>query len=116
MRIVAKQPPLSHTKPLFSNLKLLKLSDLFIYNLGVYMWKNIRVFEPYFRVNLNNTRSGNYYTSAYHRLTLTQNQSIFYQAPANWHNIPLSIKYSNSISNFKKKYKNHLLSSYGVSH
>ena len=115
VRIVAKQPPLSHTNPLFSNLKLLKLSDLYIYNLGVYMWKNIRVFEPYFRVNLNNTRSGNYYTSAYHRLTLTQNQSIFYQAPAYWHNIPLSIKYSNSLNNFKKKYKNHLLSSYGVS-
>ena len=76
------------------------------------MWKNIDYFMPNYRINLNNTRSGNYFVSLYHRLSLTQNQSILYQAPSNWRNIPLDVRNSTSLIMFKKKYKNSLLSSY----
>ena len=76
------------------------------------MWKNIDYFMPNYRINLNNTRSGNYFDSSYHRLSLTQNQSILYQAPSNWRNIPLDVRNSTSLNMFKKKYKNSLLSSY----
>ena len=110
VRIVAMQPRLSHTNPIFSCLRLLKVSDQYKYNLGIYMWKNIDKFT--LRVNINNTRSGDYYAPPYHRLSLTKYQSIYYQAPLNWEKISLTIRGSPSLNTFKKKYKNSLLSSY----
>ena len=94
VRIVAKQPPFSHTNPIFSDLKLLKFADHYKYNLGIYMWKNIDKFN--LRINLQNTRSGNYYAPTRYRLTLTQRQSIMVHAPLNWEKIPIDVK--NSLS------------------
>ena len=74
------------------------------------MWKNIEKFN--LRINLQNTRSGNYYTPSRPRLTLTQRQSIMYQAPINWEKIPLAVKNSNSLKKFKKQYKKFFMSSY----
>ena len=76
------------------------------------MWKIFDYFMPNYRINLNNTRSGNYFDSSYHRLSLTQNQSISYQAPSNWRKIPESVKNATSLNTFKKRYKNLLLTSY----
>ena len=76
------------------------------------MWKNIADFEPYFRVNVNNTRSGDYYAPGRQRLTLNQRQSIIHQALVNWDSIPMLVKNSPSLISFKKKYKNDLLSSH----
>ena len=76
------------------------------------MWKNIDRFRPNLRVNINNTRSGDYYVSAFQRLTLNQRQSIMYQAPLTWEDIPLNARISTSLVSFKNKYKKHLLSSY----
>ena len=112
VRIIANLHPLSHTHHIFSNLKILKVSDHYKYNLGIFMWKNFDYFMPNYRINLNNTRSGNYFDSSYHRLSLTQNQSISYQAPSNWRKIPESVKNATSLNTFKKRYKNSLLSSY----
>ena len=112
VRIVAFQPPLSHTNPIFSSFKLLKLTDHYKYNLGVYMWKNIDRFAPYLRVNIYNTRSGDYYAPTRQRLTLNQRQSINNQALLIWEGIPLDVRNSTSLLSFKKKYRNNLLSSY----
>ena len=112
VRIVAKKPPLSHTNPIFFDLKLLKLTDLYKYNLGIYMWKNIDKFEDNFRVNTHNTRSGNHYVPTSFRLTMTQNKSIKFQAPQNWSQIPDYIINSPSLTTFKRKYKSFLLSAY----
>ena len=114
VRIVASQPPLSHTDPIFSRLKLLKLTDHYKYNLGIYMWKNIDRFAPYLRININNTRSGDYYAPNRQRLTLNQRQSIKSQAPMIWEDIPLNVRNSTSIVSFKNKYKNSLLSCYDI--
>ena len=82
-------PPLAHTDPLFLELKVLKACDFYKYNVGVYMWKNIEKFTQNFRINPMNTRSGDYYAPSFQRIPLTQNQSIMYQAPLIWENIPL---------------------------
>ena len=71
VRVAAKQPPLSHTDPIFSYLNLLKLNDHYKYNLGIYMWKNIEKFSQNYRINLNNTRSGNYYEPSFQRIPIT---------------------------------------------
>ena len=69
----------------------MKFKDIYNYHLGVHMYKNIGNFESSFRVNPYQTRSGDYYAPGLHRLTLTQNQSIQYQGPIVWEEIPLPI-------------------------
>ena len=112
VRIVANQPPLAHSNPIFSNLNLLKVSDFYKYNLGIYMWKNEHIFAPNFRVNLYNTRSGDYYEPSRQRLSLALYQSIMYRVPHNWLQIPNPIKNSPSLHSFKRNYKSFLLSFY----
>ena len=112
IRIIAGLPPLSHSDPIFCNLRLMKFKDIYKYQLGVYMFKNIGSFESSFRVNPYNTRSGDYYAPGLHRLTLTQNQSIQYQGPIVWEEIPLAIKQCPSLASFKYNYRSHLISGY----
>ena len=103
VRVTAKQPPLSHTDPIFSYLNLLKLNDHYKYNLGIYMWKNIEKFSQNYRINLNNTRSGNYYEPSFQRIPITLRKSIMYRAPKNWSDIPIDIRNLTSLKGFKKK-------------
>ena len=112
LRIVAGLPPLSHSDPIFYNLKLLKVKDIYDYNLGVYMHKNIGKFESYLRENPYDTRSGDQYNPVTHRLTLTQNQSIKHQALILWNNITLDIRQCPSLASFKYKYRSSLISKY----
>ena len=112
VRIVASQPPFAHTNPIFSYLNILQLSDIYLYNLGIYMKKNVDNFTSNYCNNLHNTLSGNHYAPSFQRLALTQRQSIMYQAPVNWQNIPLSIRNSRSLDSFKRTYKTFLLSRY----
>ena len=74
------------------------------------MRKNIEMFSQNYRINLNNTRSGNYYAPSFQRIPMTLRNSIMYRAPKNWHDIPLNIRNSISLNSFKKKYKKFLLS------
>ena len=112
VRIVANQPPLSHSDPIFSNLKLLKVSDLYLYNLGIFMRKNLAYFSQNYVINLHNTRSGDRYVPSRQRLSLTLDQSIRYQARYHWSNIPVWIKNSPSLKSFKRNYKKFLISQY----
>ena len=112
LRIIDNQAPFAHSNPIFHDLKMLKFSDIYRYNLGIYMYKNITKFASYFRENQNSTRSGDYYAPTFQRLTLTQNQSIKYQVPQNWNNIPSLVKNSPSISSFKRNYRTYILSFY----
>ena len=112
VRIVAGLPPLSHSNPIFYNLKLMKFIDIYNYNLGVYMFKNIGNFESNFRVNPYLTRSGDHYAPNFQRLSLTQNQSIKFQAPKLWYQIPLEIRQCRSLTSFKKRYRSFLINKY----
>ena len=112
VRIVANQPPLSHTAPIFYELKLLNLSDIYKFNIALYMYKNIDKFASCLQPNIHSTRSGIHYSSQRQWLTLTQNQSIKYQAPKIWNRIPIDIRNSSSIFSFKRKLKNYLISLY----
>ena len=112
IRIIAKQQLQAHTNPFFSEMQLLKIKDIYKWNLGIYRFKHRNDFET--NNGTHNTRSRqNYYRPIFQRLTLTQNQSIFfYQAPSNWNTIPEDIQNSPSVTLFKRKYKQFLLSKY----
>ena len=92
----------------------MKFKDIYNYQLGVYMFKNISSFDSSFRVNPYQTRSGDYYAPGLHRLTLTQNQSIQYQGLTVWEEIPLHIRQCPSLSSFKYNYRSSLISKYSV--
>ena len=113
IRIIANEHPQAHSDPLFLQLKLLKFRDIYKFNLGTYMYNNIEKFSSNLQSNEYSTRSGNnYYLPTFQRLSLTLNQSILYQAPSNWNNIPQFVKNTPSINSFKKHYKDFLLSEY----
>ena len=112
IRIIANQPHDAHSNPIFSQLKLLKFSDIYKYNIGTYMFKNLEKFSSHILPNPYSTRSGIYYAPTNQRLTLTKNQSLKFQGPSNWNIIPDDLKNSTSINIFKRKYKKLLLSSY----
>ena len=76
------------------------------------MYKNKAHFSNNFVYNTHNTRSGDRYVPSHQRLQLTLNQSIMYQAPLNWSDIPLTIKNANTLKSFKSNYKKHLISQY----
>ena len=112
VRIIANQPPLTHSNPIFLNYRLLKVPDFYKYNIGIYMWKNLDNFRHLFRINSHNTRSGDYYEPSRQRLSLALYQSIMYRVPHNWLQIPDPIKNSPSLCSFKRNYKTFLLSFY----
>ena len=104
---------MTHTNPIFHELKVLKFADIYKYNLGLYMHRNLDKFTNIRQHNFN-TRSEGEYIPTFQRLTLTQNQSIKFQAPSNWNNIPNDIKNIQTTNSFKRNYKNFLISSYGI--
>ena len=110
IRIIAGVGWNEHTSPLFFNLKLLKLSDLYKFSIATYVFKNIDRFNS--RNNFR-TRSSRDLTliSDFHRLSQTQ-QAISYQGPKIWNSIPFSIKQSRTIVIFKNKLKEYYLNFY----
>ena len=112
VRIVANEPTRSHSDPIFSALNLLKVTDFYRFNLGVYMRKNEGNFRQNYRINVHNTRSGNHYVPSFQRISSTLNKSIMYQAPHNWGHIPSTVKNSPSLRTFKKSYRAFLISYY----
>ena len=110
IRVICKKDYFAHTSPLFYSTKILKLQDIYKFNVAIQFFKN--------RNNLNYDRNHSYLTRSRNtlrtplcRLTYTQ-QSVNYQGPLIWNEIPIDIKESRSISTFKYKFKNYLINQY----
>merc|ERR1712126_298991 len=72
VRIIANENPYAHSDPIFSHLKLLKLSDRYKLNLGIYMYKNLDTFSRASDRHNYSTRFGdNNFPPVFQRLTLT---------------------------------------------
>ena len=113
IRVISNELPRAHAEPIFSRLKILKFRDIYKLNLGIIMYKNLDMFLQSRSSHRYGTRSGNNrFNPQFQRLSLTQNQSVMYQAPNNWNTIPESIKEAPSVEVFKKPYKQHLFGCY----
>ena len=110
IRIICKKDFYAHTTPLFFSSKILKLHDIYKYNLAIQFYKN-KDNSQYNRPHLYETRSRNTLRTPLCRLTSSQH-SVSYQSVQNWNEIPEVIKNSRSISIFKRQLKNYLLSKY----
>ena len=78
------------------------------------MYKNLERFSPYLSNNTFNTRNDDIFNPPFQRLDLCQRQSIKFQAPKNWNEIPECIRNSNTLQSFKSSYKKYLVSRYQI--
>ena len=102
----------AHTNPIFADLNILKFKDSYNLNLGTYFYKNQVLFDELTPNHQYNTRSVNDSNPQYQRLTLTQRQSVKFQAPSIWNQIPESIRNANNVKLFRNFFRNHMLSTY----
>ena len=109
IRVISNSGYLDHTAPIFKKLNLLKLDDIHIYMLGVYMFCNHHLFRPC--VHNYATRNRGDIRKSFYRLTKCQ-QAVSYAGPLIWNDVPEEIKNVTSMHLFKKYFKKFLISSY----
>ena len=113
IRVIANVKKSSHTEPLFKKYGILKFKDIYRLNVASYVYLNRQCFMEPNTSHRYNTRSNiNDLSPSFQRLTLTQNQSIYFQGPRIWNEIPVCVRESPSLFSFKKSFKKFTLSSY----
>ena len=120
IRIITSSHYIAHTEPLFSMTKLLKLDDLYTYQLGIFMHKVTHCQLPqnmssmFLRtdnIHSHQLRNHNAYYIQQIR-TNTRKSTINFSGPKFWNTIPTNLRQLASIHQFKKKFKALLLTKY----
>ena len=112
IRLVFNVAYLEHTNPLFFIFRSLKLIDIYNYNLGILVFQN-KVLNVFHRNHNYSTRNRDSLTTEFQRLSITQH-SVSFSAAGFWNKIPIGIRESNNLSNFKSALKLYLLENYAV--
>lgn len=112
VRIISRVDFQFSSNPLFSDLKILKFKDIYLYQLGIYVFKNPQIGQTSQRFHDYNFRNSSAIIPVFQRLSLTQHQSVTFQGPSLWNSIPNSIRNKPSLNAFKFNFKKHLLSQY----
>ena len=110
VRILTNSKFRDHTGPLFSQLRLLKLEDIYKFQLLIHTRQKILTGNYRCAHNVN-TRSRELAVPTFQRLSKTQN-SISFRGPHLWNQLPVELKNIKSLSLFKSKLKNHIIDSY----
>ena len=125
VRIINKEKVDAHTDPIFKELKILKLDDIYLFHLGKFMYlifKNNLLPRPFGNLILRTNQVHNYNTT-----TRSSNQSLFYvpfcrlrtnlrqfcvhyQGPFFFNRLNPDIRNASSVSQFKSFLKKYLLS------
>ena len=120
IRIITSSHYIAHTEPLFSMTTLLKLDDLYKYQLGIFMHKVTHCQLPqnmssmFLRtdnIHSHQLRNHNAYYIQQIR-TNTRKSTINFSGPKFWNAIPTNLRQLASIHQFKKKFKALLLTKY----
>ena len=120
LRIICSVPPRSHTNPLFFKYKILKIQDLYTFQLGQFMYNYNNnslpcIFHSMFPKNQSfhnyPTRRSNEFHLPLLRTLLAQ-KTFIYTGPRVWNSFDKDIKVAKSLYSFKKKLKSSLLISY----
>ena len=110
IRIVCGKPYLEHTTPLFHTIKILKLQDLYRYQLVLHFYKT-KTYVQLSRRHNYSTRNIQNTILPYHRLTTTQH-SVAFQGSISWNRLPVDIRSSSSFLSFKKAVKQFYVNQY----
>ena len=121
VRAIAFKSFTSPSTPIFSDLKILKLYDLFELKLLTFVYESVNMISPVFFHNFFETLSSvhRYDTRQASKgdIFMTQEntlqyglRSVRYAGAKCWNNIPYVIKQSPSVTSFRRKLKIHLFS------
>ena len=112
IRCVTKSDFLAHSQPLFKKCKALNIFDINKAYLSKLYFKNpTKYVNPNILQHDHNTRNQNLLRPPRFTTTLAMN-SFLNQGPLIYNQVPLAVKQSMTITSFKRKLKDHLLSSY----
>ena len=120
IRIICHADYLSHTDPLCKTHKILKVNDIYLLNLGIFMYQLTKNELPKLFQNMfsTNNQYHNYPTrqaSSYHlprTRTLFSNKIFTNSGPKFWNSLPSDVRESNTIYTFKRKVKSISLNAY----
>ena len=119
-RIISHSGFLAHSLPLFKSLRILTVTDIYHLSLATFIFrfkKNLlpSIFNDYFIINERrhsvNTRQINNFHIPFCRLTHTQ-KFVKYKCVTYWNNLDQFFKQLNTLSQFRKSLKKHLLTNY----
>ena len=111
----------SPSSPIFSDLKILKLYDLFHLKLFLFVYESVNrispsVFHNFFEIlsdvhqhDTRQARKGDIFMTRHNTLQYGE-RSIRYTGAKSWNNIPFNIKQSPSVTSFRRQVKLHLFS------
>ena len=110
VRLICDESFLAHTDPHFSRTNILKFHDIYRLNIALYMFeaRHSGIFDRNHRYS---TRSYYDLVPFHARLTATKN-SLRVCGPNIWNTIPQEIRNLPTISIFRNRYKEHLISLY----
>ena len=120
IRIITSSHYIAHTDPLFSTKQLLKLDDLYKYQLGIFMHKVTHCQLPQHmssmflrtdNIHSHQLRNQNAYYIQQIR-TNTRKSTINFSGPKFWNTLSANLQQLVSIHQFKKKFKALLLTKY----
>ena len=123
LRIIFQTQFRAHTDILFFENNILKVTDIYLFHLGLFMFKHskndlpsifLNMFYKNTSVHLYPTRHRNCYHLPLTR-TLFAKKSFMYSGPAFWNSLPNDFKESASINIFKRKLKKMLICQYTTS-
>ena len=108
IRIITFSPPRTHSKPLFSKLNILSLHLLYKFHVSCFVFS---YFSPLVPASISsllhlNREFHDYLTRSrlnLHKFSRRYQFAICSQAPTIWNDIPLTLRNSLAVSNFKKK-------------
>ena len=101
VRIIAGESFLAHTKPIFKNLSILKVREIYNYHVGIHAFKqNGRGLMPIVQHSYSTRNSGDAVV-IFKRLNKTQ-RSLDYLAPTLWNSIPENVSLLQFKGNLKK--------------
>ena len=120
LRIISNKNYRDHTDILFFEKKILKINDVYLFQLGQFMYKLDKkelpaVFDDIFikndKIHNYNTRQRESYHLPLMRTKLAQNTFVF-NGPKYWNSIENEIKQATSLHTFRLKLKQCLINSY----
>ena len=112
IRTIANAKFLDHTSPLFKKYEILKVKDVYRYQLLVHTHKAISE-NAYNTPHDRNTRYQNLARPVFHHLTLTQH-AVSHMGPTEWNKLPSELRNIVSIKCFKKRLKTFLMKDYDL--
>ena len=111
IRIVTNSDYLAHSSPLFHACKILKLNDIYLYNVAVSMFSRNQLSPLPTAQHYYDTRARGAVRAGFRRLTSTQ-RSLSFMGPTVWNGLPFHIRNAATLNEFKSKLRVHFINQY----